>query len=422
MGDVKNIREPNWGDEDSEMIQREAKSDEIWETSKSESLIAEENEVIEDKSEKQIQKETRKIKRDMKNRLKALNNTDDKSWEFEDRVTVTLRDGVPNKYHLSLSIMELSELYSSSRIYYDQSIQRGLKHTKSKGDIPIINMKNTKSILNACLAGTINGGCIYLNYAKEYDDELIFDEGSLSGNFPLSIIDGAHRLECAKLWYKAFAKDPSSIKNPNDFYFPVTIENLTHDEAKNIFVELNSFGLSISKTRIAFHDVFNLNNAVAQNVMNNSMLRGKIELISNSLRRTSTCVMTFGTLSKGCSVFSPSTKGEASEIGLYLCEFWDQMVETFPKIFGSVAPEVRQVEKLKTFAGEVMFINAMFSLAFELQSVVDWKNKLKRLTFNNFLDRDNEIWDSCLREGTKIINTSSTQKYTTKTMLDQVMG
>lgn len=422
------------------MIQSEMKNDEIFdrgsESNKLPPMMSlsektkiedqcfnqEELDAQEEKSEKQLKKENNRIKRDMKNRLKELNSTDDKSWEFEEGVSVTLRDGVPCKYHLSLNIVQLSELYSTGRIYYLESIQRGLKHTASKGDIPIINMKNTKSILNACLAGTINGGCIYLNYAKEYDDDLIFEDGSLSGSYPLSIIDGAHRLECAKLWYKAYLHDPTSIKNPNDFYFPVTIENLTHNEAKNIFVELNSLGLSISKTRIAFHDVFNPNNAIAQKVMNNSMLRGKIELISNSLRKSSSSVMTFGTLLKGCSVFSPSTKGEAEQVGLYLCEFWDEIVENFPKVFGNVTLEIKQQEKTKTFAGEVMFINSMFFLAQELQSVQDWKDRLKRLTKDNFLGRDNEIWDCVLREGTKIINTSSTQKYTIKTMLDQVMG
>ena len=349
-----------------------------------------------EKQEKDKKREANKLKREMKNRLKQLNDAEDKSFEF-DNVLVTMRDGVPKKFHLSLSVTQLAELYMSGRIYYKSSEQRGEKHTKSKGDMPLINVKHTKDILNALLSSSsVSGGCIYLNYSKENEDELFFDSENhvLSGNSPLSVIDGAHRLESMVLWYKSFSKlkDLSAMKNPNDFYFPVTIEALSNMEAKNVFVELNSYSLPISKTRIAFHDVFNLDNFLAQKVMNESSLRSKIEVISNSIRKSSSNVMTFNSLSKGCSLFSPSTKNQANEISAYLCEFWDEIVELFPKIYGNVSPEVKQIEKLNTYIGEVMFIHALFGIAVELQFVNGWKDKLKKLTESNFLSRNNELW------------------------------
>jgi len=393
------------------------------------------DELNEEDSEKQRKKdelakkrEANKLKKQMKERLEKLNSAEDKSFEF-DNVLVTMRDGVPKKFHLSLSVTQLAELYLSGRIFYKSSEQRGEKHTKSKGDVPLINVKHTKDILNALLSSSsVNGGCIYLNYSKENEDELFFDSqnNTLSGNSPLSVIDGAHRLESMVLWYRAFSKlkDISTMKNPNDFYFPVTIEMLSNMDAKNVFVELNSFSLPISKTRIAFHDVYNLSNVIAQKVMNESSLRSKIEVISNSLRKSSSNVMTFSSLSKGCSLFSPDTKNQANEIGSYLCDFWDTIIELFPKIYGNVTPEVKQIEKLNTYIGEVMFIHALFGISVELQFVSDWKDKLKKLTQpSSFLSRDNDLWiRNITRNEGKLINTSKTQDFVKDQLLAKVLG
>jgi len=435
---TKNMRDTNKiargemvDNNEDDMIQKEMESSDGWEDKKvgdsdPKGFDKEDQEIQDEKNEKQSLKEARKLKRDMKNRLKELNGSDDKSFEFDD-VLVTMRDGIPKKFHLSLSITQLAELYISGRIVYKSSEQRGLKHTKSKGDMPLINIKHTKEILNALMSSSsVNGGCIYLNYSKNNEDELIYDYDSntLSGNSPLSVLDGAHRLEAMVMMYHLFtkSKDPSAMKNPNDFFFPVTIENATDMESKNIFVELNSYSLPISKTRIAFHDVYNLDNVIALKVMNESSLRNKIEVISNSIRKSSSCVMTFSSLSKGCSLFSPMTKGDAEKIAIYLCDFWDSIVELFPKIYGNVTPEIKQEEKTKTFVGEVMFINALFSLAVNLRDVEDWKSKLIKLTQENFLSKNNTTWDFCLREGNKLINSSKVQKTISEIFIKKVIG
>lgn len=374
--------------------------------------------------EKQRKKEERKLKKELKERLKKLEESNSKSWQFKNVFPIFRNDEI-FEYHTSLNILQLGELYLSGRIYYDENSQRGLKHTKNKGDVPLINMKHTKNILNSIMSSsTVNGGCIYLNYAKENKDELEFDSvnNSLSGNAPLSIIDAAHRLESAKLWYKAYRKDPTSIKDPSKFYFHVAINNLNQKNAKNVFVELNSFGLPISKTRLAYHDVFNPSNAIAQKLMN-EVFRGKIEVVSNSIKKSSNCVMTFSTLLKGCSEFSPTTKGDAERIGNYLCEFFEEIIEMFPKIYGNVSPEIRQEEKAKTFVGEVMFIHALFNLAKQLQDRDDWKERLQRLTWDDFLSRDKELWiRNITRNEGKLINTSSTQKFVTEQIVKKVMG
>ena len=381
------------------------------------------------KDELKIKREQNKIKKEFKEREKQLNlkkESNDKSWSF-DNISVIMRDGAPYKFNLSLSALQLAEMYSvTNQIYYEESTQRGEKTTKSKGNIPLVNIGHSKKFLKAVLEDSkVDGGTIYLNYAKENPTPLHYDQisNTLSGQFPLYVNDGAHRLESCVMWYKLFKRDMLEVKNPDEYYFSVTILNATIEESENVFVALNSLGLPVSKTRIAFHDTYNLNNAIAKKVMNNSFLRGRIELVSNSLKKTSNCVMTFNTLSKGCSRMSPETPSQVEEAGNFLCSYWDEIVELFPKIYGNVSSETRQIEKANTFIGEVMFIHALFGLAVELQSTEDWKDKLKRLKEPNFLSRNNDLWiRNITRNEGKIINTSKTQDFVKDQLLAKVMG
>lgn len=69
-----------------------------------------------------------------------------------------------------------------------------------------------------------------------------------------------------------------------------------------------------------------------------------------------------------------------------------------------------------------MFIYALFSLAEKLQGRDDWKERLQRLTWDDFLSRDNELWHFCLREGNKLVNSSKVQKTITEKILEKVLS
>lgn len=242
------------------------------------------------------------------------------------------------------------------------------------------------------------------------------------GQGALAICDAAHRLESMKIWCKRFKKDPLSIKDPREFYIPVVIFNLNHEEAENLFVEANSKGKPISRTRLAFHDVFNPANSIAQKVMNSSQLRGKVELVSNSIKKSSNNIITFGTLLKGCDSMKAETESQATKIGDFLILFWNQMIENFPKLFGNVDQEIRLSEKQKSFAGEVLFMNSYFILAKELMSRDDWRERLSKLSTTDFLSRDNELWiKNITRNEGKLVNTSATQKFVNEEILKFVL-
>jgi len=374
----------------------------------------------EEKSEKQLIKETNQVKREMRKRLK---NTDDKFWQYEN-VSVVLRDNKPYKYILSLSSMQLAEGYLAGQLIYDPQVQRGSKMTKSKGEVPIIDLKHCRLIESAMCDGSIHGGSLSLNFPTEYNEELIYDSENmtLSGNGPLVINDGMHRIFSSVSWRKRYLKNPNECKSPESFYFPVNIENISKLASEDLFREYAVMGKTISKNRVSVHNVFDKNYEIAQRVMKESQLRGKVEMISNSIKKSSPCILTFGTILNGVAEFKIATKKEEIIAGDFIIKFFDHLIELFPRIMGNVEPVDRAIEKQNSFALEKMHMNSYFILANLLKDKDNWESRLARLTHNNFLSRNNPIWGFSLREGDKIVNSSKVQKRITEIMVEKVMG
>jgi len=335
------------------------------------------------------------------------------------------RNGFIYKWITTLNCYQLNEMYSGKTpsIIYQSSIQRGVRTTAKGEEKPLIYTSNVKTILSKMLDGSMDAGQVLLNYAKEYPEPLNFNEdnNTLSGQGALAICDAAHRLEAMKIWVKRFKKDPLSIKDPREFYIPVVIFNLNHEEAENLFVEANSKGKAVSKTRLAFHDVFNENRRIVNIIESKSLLKGKIELVSGTISKSSNKIITYKTLLDNVAQFKASTPKEAEEIGLYLVKFWDTLINLFPKSMGNVDPEIKTEQNKQNFVLQNMFISGYFAVANELREVNNWENKLKKLAENDFLSRSNPIWSFCLREGDKIVNSSKVQKQIAEKMCDYVM-
>ena len=368
-------------------------------------------------------KEDNKLKREMRSRLKKMNNAEDKFWEFEN-VQVVLRDNRPYKYTVSLSCMQLAQMYISGNLIYDPQVQRG-SHTNKKGEeVPILFLKHCRNIQSSILDGSIHGGNLSLNFPTDNNAELFYDNENmtLSGEGPITINDGMHRIYSCVLWYKDFLKPNSTCKSPESFYFPVNIEHISKLESEDLFREYAVMGKSISKNRVSVHNVFDKNYEIAQRVMNESQLKGKVEMISNSIKKSSPYILTYGTILGGVAEFKIATKKEESITGDFIIKFWDHLIELFPRLMGNVDSETRAIEKQNSFALEKMFMNSYFILGSQLQGKDDWMIRLERLTQNNFLSRSNPIWSFCLREGEKIVNSSKVQKDITEIMIEKVMA
>lgn len=375
--------------------------------------------------EKQKKKELRKLKKELKLIDSKIKGNNEFLFKFRNCYPVYRNDSI-YKWVTILNAYELAEMYSSDTpsIIYDHTIQRGMRTTSKGEEKPLIYTSNVKIILSKMLDGSMDAGNILLNYAKEYSEPLTFnqEDNSLSGKYPLAICDAAHRLESMKIWVKKFKKSPNSIKDPRDFYIPTVIFNLSHSEAENLFVEANSKGKAISRTRLAFHDVFNSNRKIINIIEKQSLLKGRIEEISGTIKKSSNKIITYKTLLDSISIFKPATPKEAEEIGLYLSEFWDELItELFPKSMGNVDAEVRIEQNKQNFVLQNMFISGYFAIAKEIMGLDDWKDRLKKLARNDFLSRSNPIWSFCLREGNKIVNSSKVSKQIGEIMVKHVM-
>lgn len=336
------------------------------------------------------------------------------------------RNGSIYKWITTLNCYQLNEMYSGKTpsIIYQSSIQRGVRTTAKGEEKPLIYTSNVKTILSKMLDGSMDAGQVLLNYAKEYPKPLNFNEdnNTLSGQGALAICDSAHRLESMKIWCKRFKKDPLSIKDPREFYIPVIIFNLNHQEAENLFVEANSKGKAVSRTRLAFHDVFNENRKIVDIIGAKSLLKGKIELVSGTISKSSNKIITYKTLLDNVAQFKPLNPKEAEEIGLYLVEFWNELISNiFPEAMGNIDAETKAVQKKQSFVLENMFLSGYFSVANKLHGIDDWKTKLAKLAENDFLSRSNPVFSFCLREGDKIVNSSKVQKQIGEIMVKQVM-
>jgi len=422
-GDVINLGDksmPTFGSLSEKMKNEESGGDD-----KEEKFNTEDKEVQNDKDELKRKREASKLRKQMKDRLDKLNSALDKSWEFEN-VQVVLRDGKPYKYTVSLSCMQLAEGYISKTLIYDPSVQRGSRTNKKGEEVPILFLKHCRDIQTSILDGSIHGGNLSLNFPLDSNAKLFYDSENmtLSGDSPLIINDGFHRIYASYLWYKEFIKPNSTCKSPETFYFPTNIENLSKQASCDLFKEYAVMGKSISKNRISVHNVFDKNYEITQRIVKESQLRGRVEMISNSIKKSSPCIFTYGTILNGVSEFNAitTTKGKEEEVGNFIIEFFNQLIELFPNLMGNVDQETRAIEKQKSFALEKMFQNSYFVLASQLQGRDDWKSRLAKLTQNNFLSRSNPMWGFCLREGEKIVNSSKVQKTITEKIIDYVMA
>jgi len=367
----------------------------------------------EDKKKREL-KEINKLKRDMRSKLKQLDDVEDKSWKLNN-VQIVLRDNKPYKYLVSMSCMKLAEWYVSKKLIYDPNVQRGSSINKKGEEVPILFLKHCREILSAILDGSIHGGNLSLNFPSDNNAEIFYndEEMTLSADGPLTINDGFHRIYASYLWYKEFVKPNSTCKSPETFYFPVNIENLSKQASCDLFKEYAVMGKSISKNRISVHDVFSKDYDIAQRILKESQLRGRVEMISNSIKKTSSNIFTYGTILNGISEMKP--------VGDFLIEFLDYMIELFPTLMGNVEPEFRALEKQKSFVLEKMFQNSYFVLASKLYGRDDWKDKLGKLTLGNFLSRSNTQFSFCLRDEDKIINSSKIQKDITRIICERVL-
>jgi len=390
----------------------------------------ERNEAQRKKDELKIKREQNKLKKEMKSRLEKLNNSEE--WKF-DNVIEVFRNNELVKYQGVANIEVLSALFERGVLSYNGELQRGYRKGKNGDLLAVRSKKQIDLIYSSIIKNKMHGGFITFNWNPEkgdinYDE----DERTLSGSIDqkLDILDGQHRLSAFLKVLKAYRKSPETIPNPADYQIGIVIELLDDDSAKSLFSEYATKGLKISRSRGEYLNVEDYTNKLCRDVMKKSDL--KVEVVSTSIKATSENIITFGVLSKNIKDnYNPKTKIDVEECSKHLIAFVDAIIQNFPKFMASKDLIERKILRENSLTMEALAWSGYFYISKSLQG----KSKEEMLSilskFNskvnyrgfigNFLDKENPIFRKIMREGNKMISTSSSVTWVNKVFNEYIL-
>jgi hypothetical protein len=364
-------------------------------------------------------------------RLEGLEEKN-KGWELHGAIPV-YRNNEVVKFSCSISAGELAEMYLVGKIIYNENVQRGTKLNPKGEKIEIFQMKKVKEIYEALKEDRLFGSVITLNANKDTNIEIIYDveTGTLSGDKPLEILDGFHRLKSFTRLLKDYTKGKKEAGSvdPFSWHIPTIIENLSEDDSCALFSEYSTKILKVSKSRSEFLNVYSAGNMIIRHLIKNSQMRGKIDCVNVGLKNDH--VATFSTLSNAIKIYlKPRTVQEADNFKVYAIDFFNILTNIFPESFGDVSKEERKEVRSKSFVIEPLFMSAYILLLKNLIGQDDWEEKLSKLKDEvvvddwkgSLLDRGNPYWVNNITRGQgKIVSTRSTGRFVTESIVNYVM-
>jgi len=369
------------------------------------------------------EKEKKKLARDLKKELKQmdLKLKESTNWSFSPVIPI-YRQGVIRKYSCVISAYELASYFENSVIRFVHNIQRGKITTPSGKERDNFSAKHVADIFKAYTENTIEGNTIVLNYSTDNEYDLIYDHNkhSISGEGYLQGVDFSHRARAAIKWKNAWVKHPEQYDDPRQFQFPCEVNNISDNEAMQMFSEYNNFSLKVNPTRTSYLDNTNYANKIARRIEKESDWKNKIETVSTQIKSSSFNICSYGVLTNAIkkNYKEPQTKTEQKQVEDWLIEYVDQLVFLFPQFMANSDLESKNNLKKLYFTIEPLAIGAMIALSAVLKGDPDWKIKLAKLTNDDFFLRTASRWRPVLKEGGKIINGTSSVKYFNETVIN----
>ena len=381
-------------------------------------------------SEKEIEKEAFLRMRNLENfpSLSNKNKGKDKEeneelWSFSPVIPV-YKNGEIKKYVCTISAYDLATMFGDT-IRFIPSIQRGSKVLPSGKEKDNFSTKQVKDIFQAFADNKIFGNTIVLNYSLDNKSELEYnpEEGKISGGNYLQAVDCSHRARAAIKWKSAWLKNPEQYDDPRQFQFSCEVNNVSDNDARQMFSEYNNFSLKVNKTRSSYLDVSSDVNKIVRTIMSESDLKGRIETVSTSIKSSSPSIVTFGVLTNAIKKhYQPQTKAEQRQIEEWLVSYFDELVSIFPKFMANANIEERNELKKQYFTIEPLAFGAFVALSKVLKDDEDWKTKLAKLVKDDFFLRTADRFKPILRNENKVINTTTSAKYFDELVINWCMG
>ncbi len=299
------------------------------------------------------------------------------------RVIPVSRHGNRVKYIAAITAGRVYELLESRGIRVDYDYQRGIKVTEgrdgSEKRTPMVDNARVDDMARKILENQLYGGALTWNLRK---DEVSCRYDELNQKLTITgcptIPDSNHRHQAIKKAVER-ARNFGLSFNEDDYEFPLLIEELDISGESQLFYEYNQLGKPANPTRSRYINQVSLHNRMANAIMEGSVLKGNVELVTNNLTRNTNKVMTFNTLGKGIEQgFRSLDELTFDEVRVFLVEFVDSLAEIRPEV-GYLPISERLRIRESTIGDSGLVFQAYFRLAGDLKSTPDWRQRLLRL-------------------------------------------
>jgi hypothetical protein len=361
-----------------------------------------------------------------------------------EHVEPVYRGGSISKYQTRVTVGLIAELLESEKIWVDYDYQRGVKVTHGRDGIekrtPMVDVDRVEEIAGKILENRLYGGSLTWNL-REREVQFRYDHGRRAlyvlGGKP-TIPDSNHRHQ-AMLKVAQLVKTRGYSFDLNSYEFPLLIEVLDIRGESDLFYEYNQLGKPANPTRSRYINQADLHNALASQLVEASVLKGHVELVTNNISRNSTKVATFNTLAKGIALGFPELdESNIDDIRAYLVNFFNRLVTIRPEA-GYLDLSARKPVRETSIADTALIYSTYARLAGDLYHCTDWATRLAKLAepykyINNgtaawegdLMSRQNPIWQETVlvhtrSGGLSVANRTDSRKYAYE-VLRQVVG
>ncbi len=352
-----------------------------------------------------------------------------------EHVNPVYRGGKVAKFVTTITVGMAAELFETGKIEVDWDIQRG-KKTVRKADgtevsKPMVDMGRVREIAQRIFDGDLFGGslCWNLRPNVEYrhnpeDATLVILKGKPT------LPDSSHRHH-SFVDVLRIVREQGQDRTVLDYGFPLVIELLSEEEEKQLFYEYNQLGKPANRTRSDYLNQTPLHNRLTTQVVEKTILgREKlVELVTNSISKNSTRVVTYGTLASAIrDSFETFDETIFDAVRDYLVEFVEHLATVRNEV-GYLPLIARQAVRANSIADSALAFHTYFGLAGELYENSDWREVIDRLgqTYQHVVDgnivyesdffaRVNPLWKGTLlmpnrNGGLNMVNRSSSREF-----------
>ncbi|QUH22229.1 hypothetical protein HYG84_18260 (plasmid) [Alkaliphilus sp. B6464] len=272
---------------------------------------------------------------------------------------------------------DLVEFWIDKKIGYNPRIQRGVKLKVNRDEeikVPVFSLANVKKIRDKILMGNYFTDMITLNLLENGEEYFEYKNGDLiiyEGETDLA--DGQHRTRALHM-----IKMSNDLKDTSfdlsKIIFPLKITHYDEKTAQQQFHQF-SLGLKISRSRSEYFNATDYSNIVVRELMNNSDLADRVEIVSNSISKKDTKhIVTFATLVNAIEeTYKIGTKKQAKELAKYLCQFFDELIDEIDELHDY---DKRIESKETSFIGENFMFYGYVSISKILKGMENWKEKI----------------------------------------------